>query len=183
MEKNIQILRQALRFPCFSILEIRNSVHSFDFGHYVKIRVKKHKYETECKKQSPRQNYFLRDNLVSVLMLFNLLQTQIREFNPKRKPINENCSCNTWILLRSTTRSTFRQLMIFVTMMQLKLSLHCSDKKGSIPCRVRVGEIFCDTMADVSCDSRIAVYTRRDYVSPSFSSQIYEIHTSQRIPE
>jgi len=81
------------------------------------------------------------------------------------------CSCNTWIFLRSTTRSTFRQLMIFVTMMQLKLSLQCSDKKGSIPCRVRVGEYFA-TQADVFCDSRVAVYTRRDYVSLSFSPQI-----------
>jgi len=48
-----------------------------------------------------------------------------------------------------------------------KIKLTCSDKKGSIRCRVRVSKYFVTWRT--SCDSKS---THRDYVSPFFSPQI-----------
>jgi len=127
--------------------------------------VKKRKCETKYKKQRiTRITSFTISNWCFLISFGheNLIWTKIDK--PKTAII---CSCNTWILLRSTTRSTFRQFMISVTMMQLKLSLHVAIKRDRYVVACASANIL--TCADVSCDSKS---TRRDYVSPSFSPQI-----------
>lgn len=124
-------------------------------------------------------------------LIFSSFGYRCKDFSREKKKIDRKsmlfliCSCNTWILLRSTTRSTLRQLMISVTMMQLKLSLQCSDKKGWIPSVAHASANIQRRERTVFRDSRVAVYTRRDYVSlPSLISDLRtKIHMSQRISE